>query len=944
MSLFALCLLAVVVITLPGVVLGLLSGVDARWSAAASIPVSFGFYGLVAWATGALGVRYNLRALAIALLIAALLAVIWRTGGFYARRFYAGRGTGRGGCGSGGSARALYARGDRAPGVYRGGPVLRRLAAGRRRATWRPARPGRDVTFSRGVASLSERSTAAFGWVLPAAGIVLGSLALLLPTIRWIARTPHGMESIFQGWDVQWHANAVRWIDQVGIASPTLMGMLQNTETQDPMYYPSAWHAATYLLTALGGASPIAAVNVMGVVAPGVALPTSVALLAWSMAGQRGLFGGGRAGGGRAGGGWVRRDLFGSSLFGGSGISKSRSLFGRPRRPAQTPPGRDVASQGVDFVAGATGGGAAGDAAASDAAPAGEVGKVVAGDAAADEAPSLTALLATAIAPLFVGLVPALFWVLFYVGAWPYAAGVAMSGAVIALWMRLPHHPSWSFAASLAFLGAIQTHPSVLTIVVTALGLWWALRVIWRPAVSRARDLAVLAAAGVASVVIFLPQLLAGSGQTGEVAAFTATEDLTRNQAWRAALLMQTRHVEEFGHIQLGWLLLPAAVGMIALVVWRGNLWAPALYALCVTLTAHSLVPFGGHVGAALTAITNLHYNTGHRLVMPVVMLMLAACGVGIAAVIRLITGAPWESWVNALGSRQSRRWAPWTRMCAMVLSMAATLGVFGVLWPQVRPGAHWAVDVLLRDDRMVNDADRRAWDWLAKQPHAYEGYIMGEPADGNGWMYAYNGLPALIRHYGWPSTQADSATDLLFWRANLLGEGNRDNPDEANAIDTAAQRLNVKFFYTSPPNFWAFQPPNWAMLQGLWASPGATPVYRDEQVTIFAVNAAFTNAELQQMRAASPNPLPPLEPRLPLGAGGVDADSGGTSDAVQRRDGDLVFHRPHVPQQPGPGQLLEVGPNTHGGLLRPDAVAAGLGVRDLRVHNGVPNPEEVEH
>ena len=38
-------------------------------------------------------------------------------------------------------------------------------------------------------------------------------------------------------------------------------------------------------------------------------------------------------------------------------------------------------------------------------------------------------------------------------------------------------------------------------------------------------------------------------------------------------------------------------------------------------------------------------------------------------------------------------------------------------------------------------------------------------------------------------------------------------------------------------------------MLRAFWASKGVTPVYRKGSTAIFAVNSAFTKAELEQMR-----------------------------------------------------------------------------------------------
>ncbi|WKD59813.1 DUF6541 family protein [Corynebacterium caspium] len=778
MGLLAICLVALLIIFLPGIIIGFLSGLNWLWAISAAIPISFGFYGFSAWALGADQGANRLTKWALFLFVWVIAALIWRW-------FMNWRGI----------ANSSFSR----------------------------AKP----------IALDPKRQRNFWWTLPALGCFLGTLSISLPSFRWLLSSPHGLENIFQGWDVQWHANVIRWISETGQASPNAMGLLQNQETHSFLYYPSAWHAGTYFLLPLTGISPIAAVNIMSIILPAVALPLSVALLAWRISGSHGI----------------------------------------------------------------------------------------------------TAYLAATISPILVVLIPALYWVGYYVGAWPYVAAISLLGIVIALFMSIPTHPQRSFAAMLALLGLVQIHPSAITVVVVALGLWWLCWQVWQPIrrdlkpfAARLRDFAWLFLAGGAGLVLFFPQLLAGVGQSEEVAAYKATEDISRSTSWVRALLMQTRHVEEFGHISMGWLIVPAVVGLVFMVGWRRNLWAPLLYAFSLLLTVHSLVPVNGVLGKVLTVFSNMHYNTGHRLIMPVAMLFVAAAGLGVAVLVRILCGAPLEQIRGEhLGGRPQgalHSWVRWSRPFSAVLALAASLGILGILWPQVRSGAHWAVDSLRTDGRMVDDADRRAWDWLAKQPGAYEGYIMGEPADGNGWMYAYNGLPALIRHYSWPHADAESNTDLLFWRANLLGAGNRDNPDEANRIDTAAAELNVKFYYISPPNFWIFQPPNWSMIEGLSTSRGATMVYKDAQVTIFAVNAAFTDTQLTAMRTSSPTELPPLTPAQ--------------AEINPIDPNDIHYHRPLVSQQPGAGQLLETGSNIRGGLLREDAVEAGLGSYNLKVKDGI--------
>ena len=150
----------------------------------------------------------------------------------------------------------------------------------------------------------------------------------------------------------------------------------------------------------------------------------------------------------------------------------------------------------------------------------------------------------------------------------------------------------------------------------------------------------------------------------------------------------------------------------------------------------------------------------------------------------------------------------------------------------------------------------------------------MGDPADGHSWMYAYNGVPTMSRHYLWPTGGRGTAFDITYWNVDDIGEGLRGQPRATNIADKAVEALDVNFYMDSPASFWHFQRTNQEAKLGLWASHGVTPVYRKGSVVIFAVNAAFSPAEIKEMRADAlkngSDALPQLQP-----AGGTSAASG---------------------------------------------------------------------
>ena len=714
---------AIAVTAVPGFLLGWVSGLRLPWAVVASMPLSFSIYGLGGWILGLTPQEFTPGSVAVCWLIAIILAAVWRYVAWL-----------------GGARRRRQATSD--ADSPRAGPAeyLRRLAR----------------------------------CVLPAAGVLAAAVWLTWRSVTWLATSPGGAMNIFQGWDVQWHANVVRWILDEGVASATRMGELQHIETQDPMYYPVAFHAAAALVSDLGGAHPIAALNAVSIVVPAFGLPLSMALLVWIMVGNRGL-----------------------------------------------------------------------------------VAQIGAG---------LAAIISAAI--------PALYWVGQYVGAWPYLAAVAVSGIVTALFFQVPRHPVTAFAAALALTGLTQLHPAAVTIVVLLVGLWWLLGLLWKPVrpelgrvKARLRDLFLLGATGVAGVLLLLPQILQGGDQAEEVSDWTTSDEATPGQAWRQAFQMDTRHVSDFFP---AWdpvvLLVLAGVGALVIVFWRRNFWAPVFYLLSVVLTANALNALEFPGIELLNIIGGLHYNTAHRLVMPAAMMVAAAAGIGLAAAIRLLTGGP----VASLVDRNRRRWRVGSRIAALLVGVLAGVATLYVLDANTTPGARQTYQTSRTNQRMVDEHDIAAWDWLQQQPLAYDGLIAGEPADGMGWMYAYNGLPSLHRHYQWPGTPRSSDTDRVYWNADLLGAGLEGNPDAPNPVDVAAENLGITYYYLSPWSFWGFQNPRWELIHGLWTSDAVTPVYQDGLIVIFAVDAAFSEEELAEVvesgRQNSPDNIPEI--RDPASAG----------------------------------------------------------------------------
>lgn len=775
-------LTAALVLILPGALVAWISGTRIPLALASGIPISMGVYGSAAWILGEMGIAYSRRSIAACYLAVLALAALWRLAADYRRGRRLRKHAALAQPPAAVNLAPYGAAPNAAPTPTSAGTTASTSPQNTPETTAGPveipatASPSEPVpTWRRWWARLRQPGSLANPeWILPGLGIAIAAWISTARAATLLDKTPGGLDNIYQGWDVHWHASVIEFITQTGIASPTKMGLLQNTETHHSLYYPSAWHATAWVLHAQNNLSTIAATNIAGFLIPSLTLPISVAYLAWVMVGRRGL----------------------------------------------------------------------------------------------------TAQLAAAFAALLVPSVAVLIWIGLYVGMWPYLAAMCMTGIVVGLYASVPSHPRRAFAATLSFVGLVETHPAPASVVVMILLLWWLFSAAWRGSrrglnttdrlLVRLKDLGWLAGAGVAAVLLLLPQLLAGAGATEEVGAFTAFEAGTREQSWQKVLQLGTRHAGDFA---TPWLLLwAAAAGGILLLLWRRNLWAPIFVALSMFIAVNSLLPVDNTWGEWAGIIGGLHYNTAHRLIMPVAMMETAAAGAAIAIAIRLLSGAPFT---------YKRTTA---RRISGAISVALALIVGGTLLRPItdtmeEPSAFGMTAA--RDGRLVGGADTKAFQWLAAQPKAYQGAIFSNPAEGSGWMYPYNGLPAFFRHYLWPSTGEQSDTNALFWNADLLGRGNQGNPNQANWVDLAAKRQNITFIYVSPPSFWDFQLPNEALEDRLWDAPGVTPVYVDGPVRIFAVNNQFTDAEITAMRASgSPAPLPPVPTRGQAGVATSPADA----------------------------------------------------------------------
>ncbi|WP_295642352.1 DUF6541 family protein [uncultured Corynebacterium sp.] len=514
----------------------------------------------------------------------------------------------------------------------------------------------------------------------------------------------------------------------------------------------------------------------------------------------------------------------------------------------------------------------------------------------------LVGTLAAGLAPVAVAGVFPVFYVEYYTGAWPNMSALAMIGIGAAALIKVPERPITIPAAALTFAGVGAIHPSAMPVVAVIVVLWWLLWKLFVPTVQqrkkkglvpglliRLKDMLSLGVAAVLGGTLMLPQWIVGSGQAGEVSEFNKRQVPDYGDAWQRVLELQSR-ANYYAPTQW-WVIVGAIAGAVVLLLWRRNIWAAAVTGLLAAVGAYSLKHFDGPAGAVAGFLSGLNYNSTHRLFNPLALVATALAAVAAAAVVRFVLGG--FLLIPALrrrsDARRVNRGRGWVERTSGFLAIATCTGIAIGLVPLTQTPMEdkyaWAVGAS-RDGRMVGQKELGAFEWLSRQPGAYEGIIANNSNEGTGWMYPLYNLPSLHRHFLLAKTPKDSATQALLWHPDIIGAGlspkpgseaesmrqwtpdtagmKGDRSDYANISDFAARDLNVKYYIISPPSFFPSQKDIQAQVKGLWTAPGLTPVYKDGATAIFAVNANLTDAELAKARENGESESPDKLPALP--------------------------------------------------------------------------------
>lgn len=351
----------------------------------------------------------------------------------------------------------------------------------------------------------------------------------------------------------------------------------------------------------------------------------------------------------------------------------------------------------------------------------------------------------------------------------------ALTTAVRTLRDRIP-------VAVLALLGVFSVHLTGGVVTLLLVAAWWLCPrdgALWNPLRGKRRDTLALAAVLIPTALLLLPQLLSVRKQAEIIAGHAFLTHEGRKSGLRDALLLHTRHLNDFP-IQYALVGL-AAVGA-GLLLYKKVWWPLALWAVLVVGVVQSSAPLGGPVGAVLGAFTDLFYSDPRRIMAAMTLLLMPMAGVGLA----VLAGLP----ARRLGARVRP---------ALTVAVLITATV-GLAWHYLPRHAFLFGDKY--DSVMVDSRDLAAYAYLAELPGARDTVIGNANVDGSAWMYAVADLHPLWTHYDYPQQQGPGPQRFIFWAY-------ADDADTDPRVAAAVRDLNIRYVLISSPTVRGFSLPD---------------------------------------------------------------------------------------------------------------------------------------
>ena len=336
--------------------------------------------------------------------------------------------------------------------------------------------------------------------------------------------------------------------------------------------------------------------------------------------------------------------------------------------------------------------------------------------------------------------------------------------------------------AVLALVGVFSVHLTGGVVTMLMLAAWWLSPgdgALWNPLRGKRRDALALTAVLLPTGLLLGPQLASVSKQVEVIAGHSFLTHEGRKSGVRDALLMHTRHLNDFP-IQYALVVL-AALGALILIT-RKVWWPLLLWALLAVGVVQSSAPIGGPLGTTVNTLTNLFYNDPRRIMAAMTLLLVTMAGLGLAAVAALI-------------SRPLNK-----RLRPVVTGALLVVATVGLAWHYLPRHAFLFGDKY--DSVIVDARDLQAYAYLADLPGARDSLIGNANVDGSAWMYAVADLHPLWTHYDYPQQQGPGPQRFIFWAF-------ADDADTDPRVAKAVHDLNIRYVLISSPTVRGFSLPD---------------------------------------------------------------------------------------------------------------------------------------
>lgn len=359
--------------------------------------------------------------------------------------------------------------------------------------------------------------------------------------------------------------------------------------------------------------------------------------------------------------------------------------------------------------------------------------------------------------------------------------------------------------AVLALLGVFSVHLTAGVVTVLLVAAWWLCPydgALWNPLRGKRRDTLALAAVFVPAGLLLLPQLLSVRRQAEIIAGHSFLTHEGRKSGLRDALLLYTRHLNDF---PIQYALVGLAAAGAVLLVLRRVWWPLALWAVLVVAVVHSSAPLGGPVGAVVGRFTDLFYSDPRRIMAAMTLLLVPMAGAGLAALVGLAA--------KPIPGR--------ARPVLTAVLLAAT--AIGLAWHYLPRHAFLFGDKY--DSVMIDERDLAAFAYLGDLPGARDTVIGNANVDGSAWMYAVADLHPLWTHYDYPQQQGPGPQRFIFW-------AHADDADTDPRVAAAVRDLNIRYVLISSPTVRGFTLPDG--LVSLEKSRSWTKIYDNGGASIY--------------------------------------------------------------------------------------------------------------